>query len=314
LDFLSLRRAIQQVEHDILYLNSFFSVDFAIKPLVLRRLGAINRKPIVLAPRGQFADSALALKSVKKRLFLSLGKLLGLYEGVIWQATSLHEVEDIRRIIGQNSTVMFAGVPRVDGDETAPEIVRPPKSPGTLSIALLGRIARMKNIRFALECVSRLEGKVQFDIFGPMEDERYWAECEPLVHAMPHNVTVRLQGAIPYEEVGSKLRGYHLFFLPTLGENFGHAVVDALIAGCPVLISDRTPWRDLLSRGCGWDIPLETPDAFCEILTKFVAMDEPELATLSENARRFGLEQSLRGDVLRDNWNLIRSAMDAARP
>ena len=36
------------------------------------------------------------------------------------------------------------------------------------------------------------------------------------------------------------------FLLPTGGENFGHAIFEALSCGVPALISDRTPWRDLL--------------------------------------------------------------------
>jgi glycosyltransferase involved in cell wall biosynthesis len=305
----SLRRYLNEIPHDVLYLNSFFSVDFAIKPLLLRRLGVVRKKPVVLAPRGQFADSALALKSTKKRLFLVAGKLMRLYEGVTWQATSPHEAEDIRRIMGPQTRIIQAGVPRVDGDSVQAFSARPPKRPGMLRIALLGRIARMKNVRFALECVSRLDGEVLFDIFGPMEDEEYWAECQPVVSAMSRNIIVRYQGAIPYEDVFSKLGQYHLFFLPTMGENFGHAVVDAMVAGCPVLISDRTPWRGLSARGCGWDLPLEAPDEFHRVLSELVAMNDGEMGVLSENARRFGLEQSSRDDIIRHNRELFLSVM-----
>ena len=45
--------------------------------------------------------------------------------------------------------------------------------------------------------------------------------------------------------------------LPTLGENFGHVIVEAWTAGCPVLVSDRTPWRQLASHGVGWDVALD---------------------------------------------------------
>ena len=57
-----------------------------------------------------------------------------------------------------------------------------------------------------------------------------------------------------------------LLFLPTAGENFGHAIQEALAAGCPVLISDRTRWRDLAPKGVGWDLPLSAPDRFVAVL------------------------------------------------
>ena len=305
----SLRRYLNEVPHDVLYLNSFFSVDFAIKPLLLRRLGAVRKGPVILAPRGQFAESALALKRTKKRLFLAIGKLLRLYDDITWQATSSHEMQDIRRIMGPRVRIVSAAVPRVDVGNDPSVSDRPPKRPGALRIALVGRIARMKNVRFAIECVSGLEGEVLFDIFGPMEDETYWAECQPLIHSMSPNITVRYRGAIPYEDVISKLGEYHLFFLPTMGENFGHAVVDALVAGCPVLISDRTPWKNLEEHGCGWDLSLGAPAAFQGALRGLVAMDDVEFTALSLNARTFGLAQSSREDVLDQNRELFLAFM-----
>ena len=52
------------------------------------------------------------------------------------------------------------------------------------------------------------------------------------------------------------------FFFPTLGENYGHVIYEALDSGCPVLISDQTPWRGLSEVGAGWDLPLDKPDLF----------------------------------------------------
>jgi len=39
-------------------------------------------------------------------------------------------------------------------------------------------------------------------------------------------------------------------------ESFGHAIFEALAVGCPVLISDRTPWKNLQEKKAGWDLPL----------------------------------------------------------
>ena len=51
--------------------------------------------------------------------------------------------------------------------------------------------------------------------------------------------------------VEESLQASHLFALLTLGENFGHAIGEALRAGCPVLISDQTPWTDVVATGAG---------------------------------------------------------------
>ncbi|RMG75161.1 MAG: glycosyl transferase family 1, partial [Bacteroidetes bacterium] len=66
----------------------------------------------------------------------------------------------------------------------------------------------------------------------------------------------------------------HFSTLPTLGENFGHAIFEGLLAGLPVLISDRTPWRGLEAREIGWDLPLEQPEAFVRAIQQAVDMDQ----------------------------------------
>jgi len=80
------------------------------------------------------------------------------------------------------------------------------------------------------------------------------------------------------------LAAYHLFLLPTRGENFGHAILEALSAGCPVLISDQTPWRGLESSGIGWALPLTEPERFRAVLNQCIAMDEAEFAHRSLQA------------------------------
>ncbi len=82
----------------------------------------------------------------------------------------------------------------------------------------------------------------------------------------------------------------HLFFLPTHGENFGHAIAEAFAAGVPVLISDTTPWRDLRSSGVGWDLSLDEPQCFVEAIEMCANMDSDAYSAMRIAARRFSLE------------------------
>ena len=101
-------------------------------------------------------------------------------------------------------------------------------------------------------------------------------------------------------------QNYHLFFFPTLGENFGHVIIEALVAGCPILISDQTPWRNLETAGVGWDIPLDQPEKFTELLQQCVDMDNASMQEFSARAMEYGLEKALDADVIRQNRELFR--------
>jgi glycosyltransferase involved in cell wall biosynthesis len=84
-------------------------------------------------------------------------------------------------------------------------------------------------------------------------------------------------GVLDNEKIIESLPRYDLFYMPTLGENFGHSIVEAMQAGCLPLISDKTPWRQLQSVGAGWDLPLNDPAAFTSAVETVAALDQPAL-------------------------------------
>jgi hypothetical protein len=100
---LALSKLINSIEHDVLYLNSFFSPDFTLKPLLLRRLKLIPKVCTIIAPRGEFSSGALQLKWFKKKLFIKVVDQIKLYENLIWQASSCYEKADILKIFMQQN-------------------------------------------------------------------------------------------------------------------------------------------------------------------------------------------------------------------
>ena len=66
----------------------------------------------------------------------------------------------------------------------------------------------------------------------------------------------------------------HLFILPTLGENYGHAIIEALSVGRPVLISDQTPWKNLSNFNAGWELPLNDKQAWIDKINEAAAWDQ----------------------------------------
>ena len=296
LRILRILRVLRSTPCDLLYVNSFFTRGLSIWPVVLWRLGLVPA-PLLLAPRGEFSPGALEIKPLRKAAFIA-GARLGLYNGVAWHVSTSLESDDVARALGARSKRHLGGplapaLPRgksrvrewIASDlgaplRPAPSAVEggaagspPPKAPGLLRVVFVSRVSRKKNLQFALDCLRGLRGRVVFDIYGPLEDARYWRECEAVIKRLPESVCVVHHGAVPPTMVAQAFRTAHLFLFPTRGENFGHVVLEALLEGCPVLISDQTPWRDLTEAGAGWVLPLADPEAFRLALQHCIDLD-----------------------------------------
>jgi len=89
---------------------------------------------------------------------------------------------------------------------------------------------------------------------------------------------------VPHEQVITTFSGYDFAIFPTLGENFGHAIAEALHADCPVLIFDRTPWWGLQAAGAAWDTPLEATERWHNAFRYCLRMGHGEHQTMSEAA------------------------------
>jgi glycosyltransferase involved in cell wall biosynthesis len=279
----SLERSFRGVRFDLVYLNSFFS-SFAIVTLVLRRFGRMRRTPVVLAPRGELSTKALELKKFKKRLFVTLARWIGLHRGVIWQASC--EME--RQEIAAYSDGLARITPNIPARvEVSPGDLehKPLKKAGECRFVFLSRLARKKNLDFALRLLGDLEGRIVFDIYGIPEDRDYLDRCNDLIARLPNNVEAQFLGPVPPDRVHATLLNYHFFLFPTLTENFGHVILEALLAGLPVITSDQTYWRDLERSMAGWDIPLEDGDEFLRRLRESVALGEDQFRKMSRSAQ-----------------------------
>jgi glycosyltransferase involved in cell wall biosynthesis len=305
-----LRELLRSVEFDILYLNSFFARRFSMLPLILMRLGLVPARPVVLAPRGEFSPGALGLKRVRKAVYVRLARAAGLYRGVHWHASTELELNDIRSWFGERAAISVAPNPSMAHDE-APPLRRTEKKAGTLRILFLSRVSRKKNLVGALQMLRDIVGRVELSVVGPFEDATYHAECAAAAASLPDNVSVVFQGPATHADALALLQESDLFFLPTLGENFGHVILESLLCGCPVLLSDQTPWRGLEDEGVGWDVPLKQPDRFRKVLQRCVDMGAREHGEWSVRAHAYALRYIAGKDASRLTCELFLRAAQA---
>jgi glycosyltransferase involved in cell wall biosynthesis len=304
--FANIVKIIRQTQHDTVYLNSLFDSHFTLKPLLGRRLGLMPKSRYVIAPRGELSTGALELKALKKKAFLSASHLSGFYRDLIWQASSERELQDIRMTMGAIAPDIriASDLPAIASRQVSSVSRSRPKGE-PLRVGFLSRISPMKNLDYALEVLHQVKLPVRFDIYGPVRDEAYWSRCQEIMSSLPDHVVATYCGSVEHDRVSSILAEYDLFFLPTLGENYGHAIVEALAVGTPVLIADTTPWRDLAAIGVGWELSLAKPEVFVEKIQHMGTLSPPEQTRMRTQAMLFAERQRMDSDVVKANKQLF---------
>ncbi|MBL7728267.1 MAG: glycosyltransferase [Dinghuibacter sp.] len=295
-----IKTEINNIEPHAVYFNSMFSKNFAIVPLmVMRSFPGIKK---VLSPRGMLRSSALAFKPLKKKLFLNYARLSGLFRDVHFHATDEQECADVYKNISVYASVTCIGnVPAIPDAELHPV----DKQPGQLRIIFTGRIHPIKNLHILLEALKEVKASVACTLVGVMEDEAYWARCAEMVQQLPNNITVAAPVEVPPAALSTLTREHHLFVLPTQGENFGHAIFEALCCGRPALISDQTPWRQLEKKHAGWDVPLNRVEQFTQIIEQVAAMNSEEWGQWCTGAHRLAQTVSANKKIEEQYLNLF---------
>lgn len=272
---------------DLVYCCGCFN-DYAIKTLLLKRVNMI-KVPVIVAAMGLFSPMEFRLKYGKKKLFTTLFNLTGMFKKIYWSATSDMEIAEIKQQVWANDNFFIAeDLPR-KVDET--QIVKEKES-GKLKVVWISRIAPKKNLKGAIQILQKVKGNIEFTIYGPKHVSEYWEECEEELNKLPSNVKWCWKGNVESENVVETLKEHHVFLFPTLGENYGHVIQEALSAGCPVVLSDQTPWRDLADKQIGFVYKLEEKEKFIEAINKYSNMDKEQFNKISRNALNYIVENA----------------------
>lgn len=296
-------RLLREQKYEVIYIHLLFGFWYSFLPLILAKL--IHHPRIIIASHGVLGQGALGVKSSRKKSFLFMMRFFMMYKGTTFHSVTGHETDDIRTHIGKNTRIAVAR-------ELPRKVSEPPhrqqKNTGKLTLVTVARISPEKNQLYALELLKQCRNhEIRYDLIGPVYDEAYWMKCKALIEAMPPNIHVTYRGSIPSEKILNELQGFDIMLLPTTGENFGHTILESFMAGCPVIISDRTPWRDLEKSGIGKDIPLESPGMFKETIEFFAAMDPETFSAFSGRAFSFARSYIANPEMLAENINLFNT-------
>ncbi|GJQ29080.1 MAG: glycosyl transferase [Phycisphaerae bacterium] len=231
--------------------------------------------PYVLAPHGMLDPWALSEKALKKKVFLALA-----YRAMVNRASLIHALSDYEAqsigALGYRPPV--ATIPNgVFLDEIDPlplpgaYFAAHPELRGEPFVVFLSRLHPVKGLDILVEAfaivVRRVPG-ARLVVIGP----DWGAEADLRARARTLGVAdrVHLVGPAYGKEKFAAMVDAACFCLPSKHEAFSVAIVEALAAGCPVVISEQCHFPQVQSEGAGLCV-VRTPEAVAEALTHLLA-------------------------------------------
>jgi glycosyltransferase involved in cell wall biosynthesis len=278
LSFLKVFSLLWKTKPDTVYINGIFTAVTTLPGLLY---AAVTGTKAVISPRGMLQVWALKKKGWKKILYLPVFKLLT-PRALVWHATNEAEEMDIRLVFGLGQRITVASnIPRKPADKimTKARIQQEP-----LKLVFLSLINSNKNLGLIIDSVNSLPKGITLDIYGPIADKKYWNFCYLKIAGSSR---IQYKGVVSPELVQEVLSHYHFFILPTLGENFGHAIFDALSIGLPVIISRHTPWSEVESMNAGYYCDELNSTSLNSLLTRVMALSTEDYNSYSLGALEY---------------------------
>lgn len=265
----------------IVYLTGVFS--YKLNHAAISAARKLNIKTVI-ATRGEICKNILAMKSYKKLPYLAVMKIIGEFKNCYFQVTSNEEDIQLQKYLGiSKDRIVY--LPNIHGKTM--NVQHPQKERGVARILFISRVHPKKNLLDAIKAASKVKGNLVFDIYGPIEDAKYWNNCQKEIQKVPRNVTINYKGKLDMDGARRSYYSYHAFLFPTLSENYGHVIVESMIADCPIIISKgTTPWDDA-DQKAGYVVKLHDIDNLSEAIDKIIDMSSEEYEKLQNSLRNY---------------------------
>jgi glycosyltransferase involved in cell wall biosynthesis len=237
---------------------------------------------LVISPRGMLGGAAMRFSWPQKMAFWKALQSDAVSEAGCLHATSDQEYEEIRTFGLRNPVAIIPNgidLPQLENNVQWNETER--------VLLSLGRIHPKKGLdrlMYAWAEIERLFPAWRLRIVGA--DELGYVKQLKEIAAERQLSRVSFEGPLYDRAKVLALQDAELFVLPSLNENFGIVVAEALAAGTPVITTKGTPWRELTSRRCGWWGDGE-PTALAAVLATAMVMPKRELKEMGLRGRRW---------------------------
>ena len=244
----------------------------------------------IIRPCGMLDPWSLRKHAIRKRIYLHwrLGKDLA-------HAAALHFTNDQGSAVLQQLDLHVPVIVEPNGVDLAEFEHLPPR--GTFRrqhprladrpmLIFLGRIHPGKGLEYLIPAFAQLPERDTVLVVAGPDSNGHRLDLERMAASFGLTDRVIFTGMLYGGERVAALTDADLFALPSEHENFGIAVVEALAAGCPVIVSDQVGiHREITEAGVGAAVPLAI-EPLARELHRWLA--DPQLRrAAAERARPF---------------------------
>jgi glycosyltransferase involved in cell wall biosynthesis len=265
--------------------------------------------PYVVAPHGMLDRWSLENRRWKKRLALALGYRRMLDRAAFLHALNANEKARIERLgIKSRAEVIPNGVDLADFPEAWDEGGAEPPVGGRPYILFLGRLHRKKGLDYLAEAYARMAGRcpeVDLVVAGPDYGEK--ARFERRIAACGLSNRVHLVGPTQGARKQELLRGALCFCLPSRSEGFSVAVLEAMAAGIPVVISKECHFPEAGAAGAGLVVDLDAGKLASALLA--LIKDKPRAAAMGQAGQRLAAAEYTWSKIAEKSLEKYRGAM-----
>lgn len=274
---------------DIVHIHGLWQAHTALTASLCRRLG----RPYVVSAHGMLEPWALSQGRVKKRVYYRLIESRHLRHASCLRALTEAEVQDYRRLGLNNRCAIVPNGIDIPGSSHAAQFLDAyPELRQKRIVLFLGRIHPKKGLDILFQSWNRIAARhpeAYLVVAGPDEA----GLCGQLLAGLT-DPSARQRAVFPGVLRGplksAALAAADVFVLPSYSEGFSVAILEAMAAGRPVLISAPCHFPEAATLGCGWEIN-PTADELDKALNEALSAPAETLRAMGEAGRHLVAER-----------------------
>lgn len=294
-------------EFDVIHTHAIYLWPLWAAARAARRAGV----PYVVSPRGMLERDLVGNKSpLMKGLWIAAIERHNLERAAAIHVTSAREAVEAAAF-----GFALPMVREIPNGFTLDEAAGQPLTPAIDAIArgepyllFLGRINWKKGLDRLIGALARVPA-IRLVIAGN-DEEDYRASLESIAAGLGVLPRMTFAGSVHGADKAALLKNARMLVLPSYSENFGNVVIEAMAAGCAVIVSKDVGLADtLLSTGTGIVVDGD-PDTLAEAISRLLG-DAALRREMGERGRRLARERFSWPVVAREMEQLYLSVQHA---